>query len=88
MEQIGMVALASPVQDLACLPLRAMAEALTAVRLLVLVGTVAATPGRPLKRERRVKPLMALQLTVVVTQTIRGTEDHRLREEIAELRLS
>ena len=42
---------------------------------LLLVGTAGATPGRPLKRERRVKTLMTLQLTVlVVTQTIRGTE--------------
>ena len=38
-------------------------------------GDGGATPGRPLKRERRVKTLMTLQLTVlIVTQTIRSTE--------------
>ena len=40
-------------------------------------GDGGATPGSPLKWERRVKTLVTLQLTVAVvgvTQTIRGTE--------------
>tara|TARA_B100000780_G_scaffold197868_1_gene139801 strand:- start:2773 stop:3042 length:270 start_codon:yes stop_codon:yes gene_type:complete len=37
-QAIRMLALASPVQDLACLPLMTMAEAFTALWLLVLEG--------------------------------------------------